>query len=176
MDRITGFRSPTQSEINSVSKYMKAYYRTNSKISGIAGIILATLGLLLVNGSRGGNSFLPLILGGCSLAGAFMALYNTFTNRKEAARFAKGEFHVLDGKVTDIQMTPEIPGVNIVKFTSNRGQTLDGWFEVRREGLRIGTPLLLVYIPKEEERKTGDFQWAFTPFMLTEEGIRRHRL
>ncbi len=176
INEATGFRSPTQSEINGVSKHMKAYYQANSKISEIAGIILATLGLLLINGSGDGNSFLTLILGGGSLAGAVMALYNTFTNKQKAVRFEKGEFYVLEGTVTNIQMAPEMPGVSSVEFTSNWGQTLDGRFEVRHEELQIGTPLLLVYIPKKEGKITGDFQWAFTPFMLTEEGIRRHRL
>lgn len=46
---------------------------------------------------------------------------------------------------------------------------------VRKEGLYIGCPAILVYVPKQELCGISDFTWVFTPFMLTEEGAKKHK-
>ena len=175
IDEMTGFRRPSEEERAGVSRHMRYYYNTTTKQTRIIGIILAVLGALLIIGGIAGRNVIGAVLGAAAIAGAVMAFRTLSAYRKETDRFERGDFRVLDGKVSKRELCPDIPGVSSVEFTSLTGQVADGMFEVRQEGLEIGTPLLLVYVSGEERKEGGKFTWAFTPFMLTEEGARKHR-
>ena len=173
-NKMKGFRPPSEEEIRCISRHMQAYYCENGRQTKVIGMVLAVTGMLLMAGGLSSRSLPAIVTGVVFFAVAASAFLSAEKNEKGAARFGGGAFRVLDGSVSRIQMCPELPGISSVEFTSDAGQVYEGWFEVRNEDLKIGTPLLLVYIPGKE-MMGGKFLWAFTPFMLTEEGAKKHR-
>ena len=76
----------------------------------------------------------------------------------------------MDGSVCE-RAVHETPGTELVKFVSQYGEKLDKTYIVNSRGLENGTRLLLVYVGSDQMK--GGFSYAFTSYMLTEEGIRK---
>lgn len=175
IEQMSGFRIPTKEETTDVSRHMHAYYRSLKRKTIASGIVLTVMGVLLLIGGISAHNMLGFGLGITAAAGAVCAFYYSLTVMSELLVFEKGEFYVMDGNVSRIEVCPDTPGMSSVEFTSVFGQTADGVFEARQEGLEMGTPILLVYVPKEKVSGLKAFTWVFTPFMLTEEGAKKHR-
>lgn len=167
VEELCGFRVPSEGELAAVVRYAAAYFQSRIRTSKMIAAFLTSIGFILLLGSRGN---LPAILFGVVLFAASFACVAEKNRLKEKVHvFEAGNFRVLDGTVCEITVNYDTPGVSNVKFLSCSGQKFNRWCGVRQEALAAGTPLLLVYVDKTAIR--GGITWAFTPFMLTKEGI-----
>ena len=119
-----------------------------------------------------GAGYIMILLALISYILVFKLIYDSKTMRVILQGFQDVRFRVLDGTVSAIQLNPTTPGAWNVRFTSLYGQTCDRWFLAREEGLEMGSPLLLVTVDWDAVKK--DITRVFTPFMMTEEGSRKH--
>ena len=180
IEELDGIRVPTQEEIARIGRYMRCYYQDNDRLTRILMPAFLVLGLLLVCGvllgvAKATSQRLAFLLLGLILLGVGISgMVHLRTLEARIRPFEQGAFHVVNGSVGEISPNLRYPGIQNVRFVSAGGIALDGYYEARQEELQLGTPLLLVFIKKDEWR-FGDFQWVFTPFMLTEEGIKKHR-
>lgn len=116
-------------------------------------IIFCVIGIFCVSACSV-RGFLSLVIGLI----AFILAFGTFRTKKKYLNniqvFQNGQFQVLEGNVTEIFANMEYPGC----------------CNVRQEELQVGTPLLLAYA--DENVVKGGISRAFTPYMMTEEGLR----
>lgn len=167
-------RPPTKQEISDVSRHMRAHYRMLDMIYKGSTIFMLLMGAVIFTGGVIEKKHAMWITGLILLAVSILITRMIPKSRKECAVFENGRFYVIDGTITSRRVS-DMPGSSDVEFTSRDGQTFDGRFEVRKEGLYIGCPAILVYVPKQELCGISDFTWVFTPFMLTEEGAKKHK-
>ena len=103
----------------------------------------------------------------------YIGVWNTSDKKKYLNNiqvFQNGQFQILEGNVAEIFANMEYPGCCNVRFQSAKGETLKMLCTVRQEELQVGTPLLLAYA--DENVVKGGISRAFTPYMMTEEGLR----
>lgn len=174
MSMMSGKRPPTKQEISDVSRHMRAHYRMLDMIYKGSTIFLFLVGGVVFTGGMVEKEPAMWIPGIALFAVSIYIAGMVPKSRKECAVFENGRFYVIDGTITSRRVS-DMPGSSDVEFTSRDGQTFNGRFEVRKEGLYIGCPAILVYVPKQELCGIGDFTWVFTPFMLTEEGAKKHK-
>ena len=174
---LTGLRFPTEEEKAAVAEAVSAGLSANIRLTKAMGILLPAVGLLLAAGAVSGTvqgtaaRAVLFILAVIGIAAGLSAFAHVRRMRAQIGAFCDGQFRVADGRVGRIEVNPEMPGISNASFVTGRDEELAGLYRVRQEGLEEGTPLLLV---RWEERGREETR-AFTPFMLTGEGIRRHR-
>jgi hypothetical protein len=100
----------------------------------------------------------------------FRLIYDKKTMQERILLFENRKYRVMDGTVKRIQANPDTPGVCNVWFISSCGQECAHWRKVRQENVEMGSPLLLLSVDSGMTKR--QIVWAFTPFMLTEEGSR----
>ena len=169
IENLTGFRNPSEMEIQWVSRYFHEYYKKGIKVSKRISSLLCVVGIMFF------SSYLSLGIPGLILGTVFFALSARLIWEKKKYQqwerlYKDGKFRVLDGAISDVSTDTTTVNQDSVKFVSKWGQYLDIWFGVRTKDLRVGTELLLVYVDSSEIK--GGSAHVFTPDMLTEEGIR----
>ena len=100
----------------------------------------------------------------------FWTIWQKKSYQEKIRVFQRKNYGVLDGSVCE-RAVHETPGTELVKFVSQYGEKLDKTYIVNSRGLENGTRLLLVYVGSDQMK--GGFSYAFTSYMLTEEGIRK---
>lgn len=163
-----GYRHPRSSEIYAASIRAEIKYSRHRRNETVYCVILLILGCMAMTGiPKNGilSTMISIIL--FRLFGTCLR-ERTLCNKK-IAQIAAGEFLVLDGWVDDIQTNFRRPGTVIIRFQSTFGQTAAQYLPVRRENVTEGTPVILVV----SDQVKGGIRWAFTPYMLTEEGCRQ---
>lgn len=172
-NRMFGLRRPTDDETAIVGEYMRLYFRPLFRTYLIACTLCAILGGVFVLGSfqdyQDGTSVFPeLVIGLCLVAGIPFFVKERNDDHAMLDMFLQGDFNVLDGKVSRI-IRIERTAWNGIEFVSDYGEVFPiKPLAVRLEGLKTGIPILLVVM----ENGKKDFIKAFTPFMLSHEGIR----
>lgn len=172
LEALTGWRNPTYKEQNDVGKYLENYYAANIRVANGIIIILAILEILFRLGLKNGRIFLDIV-GIVFLGIAFKVLLDKNNEKRKISVFKNGNFKVLDGQVCEFKSHSESPGVYHANVISADGEKIDTSFLLRGEGLKIGSPVLVVYADPQTIK--GGLIRAFTPYMLTNEGIK-HRL
>ena len=166
-------RKPTMQEINQISKWIYQYNFSNVKIGEIMSVISTIVGSIFIVSAILNTSSLKILF---YILGVFcyVTLYLFSSFKKKCLNinreYKNGEFLLVDGIVTKIETNIDIPGyVNII-FLSNDKKINSGWYRVRQENIKFGSPLLLV-IP-DPKRTKKFFPIVFSDFMLSEEGIK----
>lgn len=162
--RMKGFRRPKEQERQAISRYFERYFSDSQKMQKRMVVLLCAFGVFSMSFKVTG-----LIIDAVLFAAVYSIYRNVRSYQRKIAVFQKGEFWVLEGKVTELSVHPDYPGVFNARFQSLLGEDAPGWFRVRQEGVQIGTPLLLMYAEKDVMKK--DIYRTFTPYMLTEDGL-----
>ena len=152
---------------------MRARYSFLDTVFKAVGAAMVLIGMTVLTGGIIERTAVGVLVGLAFAAAGAITIGQVPKNRKQLSLFEEGRFHVIDGSITDRRVS-DSPGCSSTEFTSVSGQTYGGLFDVRKEGLYIGCPAILVYIPRQEFGGTGNFNRVFTPFMLTEEGAKKH--
>ena len=176
---LTGLRRPSINEIKVVSEYMRAYCTKSQSTVEKFGLILLICGLvLIIPGTikifqgEAMATFLVL-LGVLAIIGFISTEYGVQNTEKEIEVFCRGKFRVVEGLVSKIKDHSTTPlGTVDIEFTSMYGQVLNRSFNVKKNKVEINTHLLLVYIDKEDNTIIKKFSQVFTPYMLSEDGIK----
>lgn len=111
-----------------------------------------------------------IVLGLVAYGLVFKLIYDKKIMQERISLFEQRKYRVMDGTVESVQANPDTPGVCNVRFVSVNGQGFSHWRKVRQENVEVGSPLLLLTV--EPGTTKGQIVWAFTPFMLTEEGSK----
>lgn len=163
---MAGLRRPEEQERQAISCYFEKYFSDSQKMQKKMAVLLCVFGVLSMSSFKATG----LIVGAVLFALVYSIYSNVRSYRGKIAAFQKGEFWVLEGKVTEFSIHPDYPGVFNARFQSLLGEDAPGWFRVRQEGVQIGTPLLLMYAEKDVMKK--DIYRTFTPHVLTEDGLK----
>ena len=169
----TSYRTPTDYEKERIAAYFRAYYASSIKCGKVMSRVLTVVGLLMM-GSIGLDTNKTT---GVSIAVGLLCFFLVYKfvrskNRciAENQAFAAGRFSVADGVVTKIETNLDTPGCCNICFLSDDGEISGGWLRVREENVAIGSHILLM----RPEDKCSFPVFAFSDFMLTDEGIKLH--
>lgn len=168
----TEFRSPNSYELKQISKYFEIYYMAHIKIVKALSRIFCVLGLIFL-GAIGFNterSMISIILGILCFIIVFLCIKTKNNYVNIISEFNNGKYVVMDGIITKMERNPDNMKCVNVWFTSNNGSYNDGWYKIREEFASVGSDIILVYLNSGSSRKP--IKMAFTPFMLTDEGIK----
>lgn len=169
IEELTGFRNPNEYEKAFIGQYFEKIFRQKIKVCKGLSTILCVIGIFCMS-AYSVSGFLALVIGIIAFALAFETIWTKNGYQKKIQAVKNGQFQVIEGNVTEIFAEMEYPGCCNVRFQSSRGETLKMLCTVRQEGLQIGTPLLLAYV--DECVVKGGMSRTFTPYMLTEEGMK----
>lgn len=172
IETLTGWRNPTYKEQQDVGEYFENYYAANIRVANGASSILTILGIIFCSGYKSGDIFFCIV--GIVLFGiVFKMIWDKNDTKRKIPILKNGNFKVMNGQVCEFKSHWESPGAYYANVISEYGEKIDTPFLVRGEGLEIGTPVLVVYVNPQTIK--GGLVRAFTPYMLTSEGIK-HRL
>ena len=169
IEEMTGFRYPTEKELELLKPYFSAHYKKRIRTCNRTSIVFCVIGVAFF------SSFQRLGIPGMIVGTLFFLLAARMIIGKKKYQkaekiYGNGEFQVLEGNISEFSVDTSTSNQDTVKFVSKSGQQFDHWLGVHTRDLRVGTELLLVYA---DPLKTGDKRiYAFTPDMLTEDGIR----
>ncbi|MCD7744961.1 MAG: hypothetical protein LUI13_06745 [Lachnospiraceae bacterium] len=167
---LDGVRKPTQDEIYKITRYYEHLYRNGERSLRPLIVVFAALGLICICGYTVSGTA-SVVIGIIFLAIAVGLIKGQMDGNPELNVFRSGDFIVIPGSVCEIKTdTTGMLGVSVVKFMSHGGKKLNGEFEARRTELQVGTPLLLIHV--DEDKIKHGLTRVFTPFMLTEEGLK----
>lgn len=169
IEKLTGFRRPDEHEKEWIGRYFEKIFQGNIKVYKGISSILCVVGIFSMSAYSVGG-IVALVIGIAAFALAFVTIWKKKGYQENIRAFKNGQFQVLEGNVAEIFANMEYPGCCNVRFQSARGETLKMLCTVRQEELQIGTPLLLVYA--DESVIKGGISRTFTPYMLTEEGMK----
>ena len=170
VEEMRGYRSPTEAESSSVSKWFKKYYGTRNKLALVGGILLCFFGLMVIC-TNPFNRWASIIVG---LGMMYLGLRSFISRMKTTARvkqYENREFQVLDGIISKVEGGGKIQGFLTVHFCSDAGEEA-GIYNVNVETVSEGLPAILVYLPSDTKKYASSF--VFTQWMLTDEGIKQH--
>ncbi|MBR2583733.1 MAG: hypothetical protein IKD61_10100 [Oscillospiraceae bacterium] len=176
-----GMTAPSREEIAAVSRYMDVLYQRLAHSTKFMSVAVITVGVMLVFALLPGakeeslrERVLAAGFGAVLIALGIRGLRSLVRDREQSKSFHAGEFTVLHGSVGEIRLNTEKFGVMSARFRCPDGTLLKEYYALRQEGLEVGTSMLLVhYETKGPGRKS--FTRAFTPFMLSEEGLKKVR-
>jgi hypothetical protein len=163
-----GLRRPTAYECERITKHIQAEYGSYLRFRVIFALILGVLGLLLMIG--GGTA--GLITGILCLISAGYAVYGRKRLNNIIKTYETGNFSVLDAKVDGIIANPDQPGAYSIKCSDKTGNQIPGLFKARKEDLSVGQDIIYVKCVVDGEK--NPLERVFTPYMLTDEGIKKH--
>lgn len=166
---LKGFREPTEKEGNAIGEFFTAYFQRAIKICRRLSSITSVLGIVFM-ASYASMGILAIIIGLLLFGVTFWTIWQKKSYQEKISVFQRKNYGVLDGSVCE-RAVHETPGTELVKFVSQYGEKLDKTYIVNSRGLENGTRLLLVYVGPDQMK--GGFSYAFTPYMLTEAGIRK---
>ena len=169
IEELTGFRRPDTHEKEWIGRYFEKIFQGNIKVYKGLSSILCVAGIFSMSAYSVGG-IVALAIGIAAFALAFGTIWKKKGYQENIRALKNGQFQVLEGNVAEIFENMEYPGCCNVRFQSSRGETLKMLCTVRQEELQIGTPLLLAYA--DESVIKGGISRAFTPYMLTEEGMK----
>ena len=169
IEDLKGFRRPTEKESNAITEFFIAYFQRSikwckrlSSVASVAGVVFMA--------SYASMGILAIIIGLLLFGVTFWTIWQKKSYQEKIRVFQRKNYGVLDGSVCE-RAVHETPGTELVKFVSKYGEKLDKTYIVNSRGLENGTRLLLVYVGPDQMK--GGFSYAFTAYMLTEEGIRK---
>lgn len=168
-------RKPSAHEVEQISKYVREYSSSKIKISKRMSSILTVVGLVLVGAIGGGvnkASLFSAILGCLCFLLVFKFIQSKNGCIAEINAYSTGAFAVIDGRICKMEVNADTPGFCNAWFVSNDEAINDGWFQIRQEDVSIGSPMMLAVANNRRDTKNSVF--AFSEFMLTDEGIRLH--
>lgn len=169
IEEMTGFRDPTEKELELLKQYFSVYYKKRIRTCNRTNMVFCVIGVAFF------ASFLQLGIPGMIVGAIFFLLTAHMVIGKKKYQkaekvYGNGKFQVLEGNISELSVDTATSNQDSVKFVSRNGQQFDHWLGVHTKNLRVGTELLLVYADPSE---SGDKRiHAFTPDMLTEDGIR----
>lgn len=166
---LTGFRKPIENEKDKICRYFENIYRSKKRLFQIFNIIFVVMAIFTLDLRHTNGSF-AVFTGLISIAGILGMIWTKRSYRKNIQPFLIGDFHLLEGKVSEISTNMEYPGAVNVRFQSAEGETWNMVGTVRKEGVQIDSPLLLVYA--ENAAVKEGISRVFTPYMLTDEGMK----
>ena len=166
-------RRPNSYELERLKVFYQRYNNSRMRLCNILSSILSVLGVIFLAsfGSIPDNTYLFFVV--CALlcfAGVFYCVKSKKDIKRENNVYLSGQFAVVDGRVYDLDEKNIMPGYSNIRFITNDGKLLNGWFRVRKESLDKSTPLIFVL-----DCSNGIKYYSpcvFTPFMLSYEGIR----
>lgn len=170
--KYTGFRYPTSGEMNQISQWFEVYYNALIKLAKTLRRIFCVVGLFFC-GSLGFNSEVSITSIVVAIVCFVIVLYcikakNNYTNI--ISEFKSGRFVVMEGIISKMETNPEYMNCVNVRITSVNSSCSEEWYRVRKEFVSIGSSIILVCSNSNNIKKT--IKMAFTPFMLTDEGIK----
>lgn len=172
INEISGLRRPTIQEHKKIAKYFDGFYAARIRTCSRLSVVLCVLGVIFFS-SFSTLGIPAIVIGALGFIWAFKLIRDKKAFQNWNHIFEEGQFFVLEGAVKEIGTNIDRTGADNVKFISVHGQVLDEWYVARQEYLHVGAPLLLVYV--DENMIKGGYSHVFTPYMLTEGGMK-HRL
>ncbi|MCD7893378.1 MAG: hypothetical protein LUG60_06710 [Erysipelotrichaceae bacterium] len=170
INNLDGIRRPTLDEINKITRYYEHLYQTNDRTHKTLIVVFSVLGIVSMFAYTT-SGLGAIVVGIIFLTIAFQLIRGVFEAEAHLNVFRSGDFIVIPGSVYKIMTdTTDLPGVSDVWFMSLGGKKLNLEFQVRRTDLQIGTPLLLIHV--DEDKIKHGLTRVFTPFMLSEEGLK----
>lgn len=166
---LKGFREPTEKEGNAIEEFFTAYFQRAIKTCRRLSSITSALGIIFM-ALYATTGILSIIVGLLLFVATFWTIWKKKGFQENIGVFKRKNYRVLDGSVYE-RSVHETPGTELVKFVSQYGEKLKETHIVNSRDLEIGTRLLLVYVGPDQMK--GGFSYAFTPYMLTEEGMRK---
>ncbi len=167
---LDGIRAPTPEEVRRITRYYEHLYRENDKSLRVLNTVFFVLGFICAWGYTV-NGASSLVVAAIFLAMGFGMLRARRKSDADLEIFRRGDFIVIPGRVCGIWVeTTGLLGVSDVEFISEGGRRLDARFHARRTQLQMGTPLLLMHV--DEKTLKHGMTRVFTPFMLSEEGLK----
>ncbi|MCD7883654.1 MAG: hypothetical protein LUI87_08125 [Lachnospiraceae bacterium] len=167
---LDGVRKPTQDEIYKITRYYEHLYRNGERTLRPLIVVFVALGLICIYGYTVSGTA-SVVIGIIFLAIAVGLIKGQMDGPSELNVFRSGDFIVIPGSVYEIITdSTGMLGVDDVKFMSRSGIKLDVEFRVRLTQLKVGTPLLLIHV--DEDKIKHGLTRVFTPFMLSEEGLK----
>lgn len=169
VEDLKGFREPTEKESKAIAEFFTAYFQRSIKRCKRVSSVTSVLGVIFMTSyERAGIS--GIIAGLLMFGITFWVIWSKKGFQENIGVFKRKNYYVLDGSVYE-KSVHETPGRELVKFVSQYGEKLKETYVVNSRGFEIGTRLLLVYVAPDQIK--GGFSYAFTAYMLTEEGIRK---
>lgn len=167
------FRRPTDREIKCISAAIANGNKKRIKWNGFIAIVfgvLAGLAILSIIFSLFSNLLLPFLILAASIVCVFRFVGFQRIHKDECEVYKTGNFKVIDGTISEIATNSKTIGCVDVWFESEMFG--NGWYKVLSENVEIGTSALFV---RPNIQVTKRLQcYVFTPFMLTEEGVKLH--
>lgn len=170
IEELTGFRKPNEYEKEWIGRYFEKVFQGKIKVYKGISSILCVVGVFSMSAYSVGG-IMAFVIGIVAFALVFDTIWKKKEYQENIRALKNGQFQVMEGNVAEIFADTEYPGCCNARFQSLRGETLKMLCTVRQEELQIGTPLLLAYA--DESVIKGGISRAFTPCMLTEEGMKR---
>lgn len=164
-------RSPTPEEHSILTRIFHHHFSSTGRTASRISTVLCVVGIFLT-GSYNSNGLFAVFLGLLCFVFSFVLLYEKKKTKMIADRIEVGNFLVTEGSVYEYHNDWRTAHSYSVRFLSNHGQHLNKWYAARCEEVTNGTPLLLVYVSNSPIKRIN--AWVFTPFMLTNEGIKMH--
>ncbi|MCC8029664.1 MAG: hypothetical protein LIO75_07720 [Lachnospiraceae bacterium] len=168
LEQAAGMRNPTAEETGKIARYYQFLYKKRILLCKRLSTIFIVLGLLCLFGYTAGG-WVSVVVGIVFFLLAFLMVRGKNEAKSLICIFEQGRFRVFSGSVYEISRNADFPDMHNVKFRADAGWETDSWSAVRSRDLRIGTPLLLVYVDRQTARH--EIRQMFTPFMLTEEAL-----
>lgn len=171
---VSGFRDPTDEEAEGIARFTGAKYDHDIKITQRTAVCLfaAAIVFFLCAVLDDEYQFVSVFLAlGSALMGA-VSLSSIKVIQKKKQAFENRQYEVASGTVWDIQANPDKVGCCNVMFRDENGTIYTHWMVVRGEGVEDGSPMLLVRA--DPSVMEGEYNFAFTPFMLTPKGAKLH--
>jgi hypothetical protein len=167
-EAIMGLRRPTARECERVTQHIQTEYASKIRFRGRIASALCVAGLVFMGGAGLAGIFVGIV---CFVA-AFFSVYGKNQLKRIIKNFETGNFYVLDAVVLEITANPDNPGISNVRCGDRNGNQIPGLFRARQEGLAVGANIL--YVRGIFEGEKHPLERVFTPYMLTDEGIKKH--
>ena len=168
-----GFRYPTEYEIQQISACIELSNSKSIRRNKRLYIFFMVMGVSMITTSGTQDSPLVIVaIGFVFLALAMLCICNKKTMTMETDAVKKGSFCVRDGYISKLGANRTTTGCLNAVFISVDGTFKDGEYRVRCEQVAEGTCAILVHVYFNPQKPPH--RYLFTPFMLTDEGIRLH--
>lgn len=164
------FRVPNAYEVAYISRWFVAQNNAQIKFNKGLSTVFAITGVCLSGlvSTADGESVVVLIF--CALA-CFLGVFFSIKSKKDFYSLSKdicsGKFLLINGTVQKVESGAEKANCVRIWVLSDDLRYNDGWFRVRYEDVRVGTPVLLVCYEFKGKQKYR----ALTPFMLSDQGL-----
>jgi hypothetical protein len=170
-EALVGLRRPTARECERITQHIRTEYSSKIRFRGRVGSALCIAGLIFMC-STTADCLTGIFLGIVCFVAAFFSVYGKNRLKRIIKNFEAGNFRVLDAVVLEITANPSTPGVSNVRCGDRNGHQIPGLFRARQEDLAVGANILYVCGTFEGEKRP--MERVFTPYMLTDEGIKKH--